>query len=194
MSIRSARLGASRRNLYINTRRGSKIDIKQLQATLLSLGASGLDDRDNFGVAKLITMDPPYAFIGTSKVVGIGFRSATLDLSDGSTPPDVLAQFGFDDSWTGVYFPELRLYIAPHGAQDLAFDASATNLLIGIGASSGVTGDFELAIVDQGSGPVKVSARFYDNNGRSYSITKSDDSTATVSIPAHTRMVVDVAG
>jgi hypothetical protein len=166
-----------------------------LLATLLSLGASGLDDRDDLGVAELIQMDPPYAFIGSSKCVGIGFRTATLDLSQGSTPPDVLAQFGYDDSWTGLHFPELRLYVAPHGAQDLAFDASATNLLIGIGASAGITGDFELAIVDQGSGPVKVSARFYDATGRCYSITKSSDgNTATVTIPDHTRMVVDIDG
>jgi large repetitive protein len=166
-----------------------------LKASLRSLGASGLDDQDDFGVAQLITMDPPYAFIGSSKVVGIGFRSATLDLSQGSTPPDVLSQFGYDDSWTGVYLPELRLYIAPRGAQDLAFDASATNLLIGFGASAGVTGDFELAIVDQGSGPVTVSARFYDAAGRSYGITKSaDGKTATVTIPQKTRIAVDIDG
>lgn len=166
-----------------------------LTATLLSFGASGLDDTDDIGVAQLITMDPPYAFIGSSKTVGIGFRSATLDLSDGSTPPDVLAQFGYDDSWTGLYLPELRLYIAPQGAENLAFDASATNLLIGFGASAGVTGDFELQIVDQGSGDVHVSARFYDDNGQSYGITKTGDgSTATVTLPKKTRMAVDIDG
>ena len=128
-------------------------------------------------------------------VVGIGFRTAMLDLSDGSTPPDVLAQFGFDDSWTGIYLPELRIYIAPEGAQDLAFDASATNLLIGIGASAGITGDFEFTIVDQGSGPVTVSARFYDATGNCYGITKqADGNSATVTIPDHTRMVVDIDG
>ena len=166
-----------------------------LTATLLSLGASGLDDQDDFGVADLITMDPPYAFIGPSDVVGFGFRTAMLDLSDGSTPPDVLAQFGFDDSWTGLYLPEIRIYVAPEGAQDLAFDASATDLLIGIGASAGITGDFELAVVDQGSGPVTVSARFYTASGRCYGITKSaDGKSATVTIPDQTRMVVDIDG
>ena len=164
-------------------------------ATLLSLGASGLDDQADFGVADLITMDPPYAFIGSSDCVGIGFRTAMLDLSDGSTPPDVLAQFGFDDSWTGIYLPELRIYIAPEGAQDLAFDASATNLVIGIGASAGITGDFEFTIVDQGSGPVTVSARFYDATGNCYGITQqADGNSATVTIPDHTRMVVDIDG
>jgi large repetitive protein len=179
--------------IKVRLSQGSKLG-DPLQAALLSLGASGLDDRDDFGVAQLVTMDPPYAFVGPSKIVGFGFRSATLDLSDGSTPPDVLAQFGYDDSWTGLYLPELRLFIAPHGAQDLAFDGSATNLLIGFGASAGVTGDFELGIVDQGSGEIKVSARFYDANNRAYGITKTSDTTATVSLPARTRLVVDIDG
>jgi large repetitive protein len=166
-----------------------------LTATLLSLGAGGLDDQDDIGVADLITMDPPYAFIGPWADVGIGFRTATLDLSQGSTPPDVLAQFGYDDSWMGVYLPELRLYYRRDGALDLAVDGSATNLLIGIGPSAGVTGDFELAVVDQGSGPVTVSARFYDANQRCYGITKlADGQTATVAIPDHTRMVIDIDG
>ena len=166
-----------------------------LTATLLSLGASGLDGQDDIGVADLITMDPPYAFIGPWYTVGIGFRTAILDLAQGSTPPDVLAQFGFDDSWMGLYLPELRVYVRPNGAQDLAVDGSATNLLIGFGSSAGVTGDFELAVIDQGSGPVTVSARFYDANQRCYGITKSaDGQTATVAIPDHTRMVIDIDG
>jgi hypothetical protein len=165
-----------------------------LVATLLSAGASGLDDQSAGG--ELITMDPPYAFFGPSKAIGMGFRSATLDLSQGSTPPDVLAQFGYDDSWTGLYFPELRLYVSPPGGQDVALDFSATNLLIGIGPDSGgLTGDFEYDVVDQGSGPVKVSARFYDDSGRCYGITPTADSlNATVTIPNHTRMVVDIDG
>ncbi|MEO6909891.1 MAG: hypothetical protein ABI158_03080, partial [Edaphobacter sp.] len=165
-----------------------------LVATLLSAGASSLDDTDDLGVAELITMDPPYAFIGSSSCVGFGFRSATLDLSNNSTPPDVLSQFGYDENWTGLYLPEVRLYIAPNGAENLAFDAGARNLLIGIGASAGITGDFDLEIVDQGSGAVKVSARFYDSAGFCYAITRIDDATATVALPEHTRMVVDIDG
>src|SRR6185437_8497420 len=103
-----------------------------------------------------------------------------------------LAQFGFDDSWTGLYLPELRIYVAPKGATGLACDASATNLLIGVGASAGLTGDFEVAIVDQGSGPVKVSARFYDAKDNYDAITLQEDNNTTVTIPDHTRMVVDI--
>ncbi|RZU39140.1 hypothetical protein [Edaphobacter modestus] len=165
-----------------------------LNATLLSAGASGLDDPGDIAVAELIKMDPPYAFIGPSQMVGFGFRSGTLDLSDQSTPPDVLSQFGFDESWTGLYLPEIRLFIAPHGARDFAVDAGVENLLIGIGASSGITGDFSLQVLDQGAGPLKMGARFYDGDQRGYGIVKTSDTTATVQLPAQSRIVADVEG
>ncbi|HMF97007.1 MAG TPA: hypothetical protein VKE96_22060, partial [Vicinamibacterales bacterium] len=165
-----------------------------ITATLLSAGASGLDDPGDIAVAELIRMDPPYAFIGPSQVVGFGFRSGTLDLSDQSTPPDVLSQFGFDESWTGLYLPEIRLFIAPHGARDFAVEAGVENLLIGIGASHGVTGDFELNVIDQGAGPLKLGARFYDGDQRGYGIVRTSDDAATVQLPNQSRMVVDVEG
>lgn len=165
-----------------------------LIATVLSAGASSLDASEDGGVAQLVSMDPPYAFIGPSKVVGFGFRSATLDLSDGSTPPDVLSQFGFDESWTGLYLPEIRLFIAPHGADDFAVDAGARNLLIGIGASAGITGDFDLEVINQGSGTLTLGARFYDAGNRSFAITPTGDNTARVALPPHSRMIVDVDG
>jgi hypothetical protein len=164
-----------------------------LTVQLLSLGATGLDDPGDLGVAQLVTMDPPYAFIGPSKIVGFGFRSATLDLSTGSTPPDILSQFGFDESWTGLYLPEIRLFVAPHGADDFAVDAGARNLLIGFGASAGITGDFDLEVIDQGTGKLNLGVRFYDVSGRSYAITRGNG-TATVSVPAQTRLVVDIDG
>jgi hypothetical protein len=165
-----------------------------ITATLLSAGASGLDDPGDIAVAELIKMDPPYAFIGSSQVVGFGFRSGTLDLSDQSTPPDVLSQFGFDEAWTGLYLPEIRLFVAPNGARDFAVEAGVENLLIGIGSSSGVTGDFSLQVLDQGAGPLKMGARFYDGDQRGYGIVRTSDTDATVQLPDHSRMVADVEG
>ena len=165
-----------------------------LQAELLSLGASGLDDPGDLAVAELITMSPPYAFIGSTNSVGFGFRSGILDLSDNSTPPAVLEKFGFDPSWTGLYLPEITLFVAPEGAQDLAVSASAYDLLIGFGQSSGITGDFEAIMLNQGDGGLELSARFYDASGRGYGITKLNDTSATVQLPERTRMIVDVEG
>lgn len=123
-----------------------------------------------------------------------GFRSGTLDLSDGSTPPDVLVQFGFDESWTGLYLPEIRLFIAPNGAQDFAIDAGVENLLIGIGVSSGITGDFSLQVLDQGTGPMRLGARFYDADQRGYGLVRTSDTMGTVALPERSRMVVDIEG
>src|SRR5690606_35521359 len=133
-----------------------------LDVSLLSLGVSGLDDPGALDAAEMITMEPPYAFIGTSRVVGFAFRSAFLDLSDGYTPPEVLEQFGFDERWTGLFLPEIRLFFAPKGAADFAVNAGLENLLIGLGDSSGITGDFDLAIINQGSGDLTLGVRFFD--------------------------------
>ncbi|SDX40905.1 DUF6603 domain-containing protein [Marinobacter mobilis] len=165
-----------------------------LDVSLLSLGVSGLDDPGDMAAAELITMEPAYAFIGSGRVVGFAFRSAFLDLSDGYTPPEVLDQFGFDDAWTGLYLPEIRLFFAPNGAEDFAVNAGVENLLIGLGDSSGITGDFDLAIINQGSGELTLSARFFDQQGRAIGITRLNDTTAEVRLPATTRLLVDVVG
>ena len=168
----------------------------QLTFDLVSAGTSGLDDPGDIGVAELISMTPPYAFIGgpSDRIVGFGFRKAVLDLSNNSTPPEVVAKFGFGDDWGGLYLPEARIFISPHGAQDLAIEAGVQDLLIGFGDSSGVSGDFELAVIDQGHGDLVLSARFFDADNKAYGIERLSPTTARVSLPAQTRMVIDVQG
>ena len=165
-----------------------------LDVSIASLGVSGIDDPGDIAAAELITMTPPYAFIGDGRVVGIGFRSAVLDLADGYTPPAVLEQFGFDESWTGLYLPEIRLFLAPSGMEDFAVDAGVRNFLIGLGRSSGVTGDFELMVINQGSGTLSLSARFFDGDGRAIGITRLSDTLAEVILPERTRMIIDIVG
>lgn len=165
-----------------------------LDVSIASLGVSGIDDPGDIAAAELITMDPPYAFIGDGRVVGFGFRSATLDLADGYTPPAVLDQFGFDESWTGLYLPEIRLFVAPNGMEDFAVDAGVRNFLIGLGQSHGITGDFELMVINQGSGTLQLSARFFDGDGRAIGITRLSATTAEVALPERSRMIIDIVG
>lgn len=165
-----------------------------LDISMTSFGVEGLDDPADLGVVDLVRMEPPYAFLGSSHTVGIGFRGATLDLSRQSTPPEILDQFGFGESWTGLHFPELRLFVAPNGLEDFAVSASAENLLIGWGAEPGVTGDFGVAVINQGDGALRVSARFVDAGGTLYGITRTGDATAVAQIPVTATLVVDVEG
>lgn len=168
----------------------------QLTFDLVSAGVSSLDDPGDIGVAELLSMTPPYAFIGGDydRVFGIGFRSATLDLSNDSTPPAVMQKAGVGDDWKGLYLPEVRIFIAPEGARDFAFEAGANELLIGFGASGGIWGDFEAALINQGSGELKLGARFFDVAGKAYGIERVDATHANARIPAQTRTVVDVVG
>jgi hypothetical protein len=166
-----------------------------LRVEFTSAGAESLDDPGDIGVAELISMDPPYAFVGgdDDRAVGIGLRSATLDLSGGSTPPALKDKAGVGDDWTGIYLPDARIFVAPTADRGLAFDVGAKELLIGLGKTAGLWGDFEAVLVNQGSTDFTISARFADEGGKLYAIT-GDGVHATAMLPQKTQMVVDVAG
>jgi hypothetical protein len=168
----------------------------QLRFDIVSFGTEGLDDPGDIGEAELIAMTPPYAFIGgpSDREVGIGFRKAVLDLSSNATPPEIISKFGFGDDWSGLYLPEVRIFVAPNGAQDLAIEAGVQDLLIGFGATHGISGDFELAVIDQGHGDLTLSARFFDADGHAYGIEQLSPTTARVILPGQTRMVIDIQG
>ena len=168
----------------------------QLHFELVSMGASSLDDPGDFGVAELISMNPPYAYIGgaSDHVVGIGFRSATLDLSSDWTPPALKDKAQVGDDWTGLYLPEVRLFVSPDGLRNFAFECGAQQLLIGLGQTGGIWGDFEVGLVNQGSGAVKIQPRFAAPSGRVFGVTPGGANRATVRLPDSTRLIVDVVG
>jgi hypothetical protein len=83
-----------------------------------------------------VTMQPPLALIGQGTVLGFGFDQAILKL-DGPEEPQVQA-------------PSVQLFISPPAIQALQMHGNADNLLIGLGADSGISGDFTLA-QDQGA-------------------------------------------
>ena len=171
-----------------------------LRFELVSAGATQLEDPADIGVAELITMQPPYAFIGdrNNRTLGIGFRSATLDLSAESTPAAILNKASVGDDWTGLYLPEVRVFFAPGGARDFAIEAGARELLIGFGDNDGFWGDFDAALVNQGSGELKLTARFIDAQGKQYGVEGNGDisnpSLGRARVPQRTLMVVDVSG
>ena len=168
----------------------------QLRFELVSMGVSSLDDPGDFGVAELISMNPPYAYIGgaSDHVVGIGFRSATLDLSSDWTPPALKDKAQVGDDWTGLYLPEVRLFVSPDGLRNFAFECGAQQLLIGLGQTGGIWGDFEVGLVNQGSGAVKIQPRFAAPSGRVFGVTPAGANRATVRLPDSTRLIVDVVG
>ncbi|WP_321949328.1 hypothetical protein [Paraburkholderia sp. J10-1] len=165
----------------------------QLIANFTGAGVESLDDPGDTEVSELISMQPPYALIdGTS--FGFAFRSATLDLSSVSTPPALLEKCGVGDDWIGLYLPEARIFIAPDGLRDLAFEAGVKELLIGFRPQDGLWGDFEAALVNQGSSTIEIGARFIDSTGRVIGIETVSANVANAWLPAATTLIVDASG
>src|SRR5690606_29204632 len=104
---------------------------------------------------------------------------------------------GIGDDWTGLYLPEARIFISPNGLRNLAFECGAQELLIGVGPSSGIWGDFEAALVQQGSGKLILNPRF-DGGGRSYRVERGAETggviQATAQVPEQSTLIIDVSG
>ena len=163
-----------------------------LNFILDSWGAETIDDPADTGEAQLIQMLPPYALVGDTGTFGFGFDKAVLDLSDNHTPPELLSQYGVGDNWQGVYLPDLRVFVAPSGAQGLAVDVSAHDLLIGVGQSQGVSGDFEVDVVNLNTKP-RLRVVFYDPANTVISADQQHGVVA-VALPKNCSLVVDVQG
>jgi hypothetical protein len=166
--------------------------IGQLDFVLDSWGAETIDDPDDTGEAQLLQMIPPYALTDDQGTFGFGFDKAILDHSDDHTPPELLSQYGVGDDWQGVYVPDLRIFVAPHGASGLAVDVSAHDLLIGLWQSHGVSGDFEIDVINQNTKP-RLQVIFYDQSNTVISADQQQGY-AAVALPQDCSMVVDVQG
>jgi large repetitive protein len=170
-----------------------------LVLSFVSAGVSGLDDPGSVDVSQFISMDPPYAYLGGEKdrAVGIGFRSATLDLDGDWTPPALRDKAGVGDDWTGLYLPEVRFFVAPDGLRNLAFECGAQELLIGLGRTTGIWGDFDAALVQQGGGDLRILPRF-DADNHTYGVTPAGTANGimnvTARVPEKSTLIIDVAG
>ena len=141
-------------------------------------------------------MEPPHALIGPGTTLGFMFRTAVLDLSDASNPgpakPPPPNARSLPADWQGIWIPEARFFVAPHGLDDLAVAAGVEDLWIGIGGHYGVTGTFELDVVNRGEAPT-IRARYHDAAGR-WIGTEGTAPDLTVELPERTTLVVDASG
>ena len=172
----------------------------QLVLSFVGAGVSSLDDPGSVEVSQFISMEPPYAYVGgaTDRAFGIGFRSATLDLDGDFTPPALRDKAGVGDDWTGLYLPEVRVFVAPDGLRNLAFECGAQELLIGLDKTTGVWGDFEAALVQQGGDDLRILPRF-ELGDKTFGVTlgKYDGDNvlqATARVPQASILIVDVSG
>jgi large repetitive protein len=164
---------------------GSGLDVDLVSAaTAAPTGPPAADPADLY---EFVRMEPAHALVGPGDVVGFAFRTAVLDLSGDTTPPGSPA-LGAPGEWKGLWLPEARLFVAPNGLEGFAVSGGVRDLWIGFGEHAGVTGLFELEMVNRGSDPV-VRVRFQDAAGRWYAGDAAD-----VQLPERTTVYVDANG
>lgn len=161
---------------------GGSVGVKLLSA---STGGPPVDE-----IYEFVRMEPPYALVGPSDVVGFAFRTAVLDLSGtagpSGVPPTARAMPG---DWQGFFLPEARLFVSPNGVQGLAVSAGVRDMWIGLGAHAGVTGVFEAEVVNRGGNPT-IACRFQTDAGEYI----ADPGGGAAQLPEHSTLYVDTGG
>ncbi|WP_347754332.1 hypothetical protein [Agrococcus sp. ProA11] len=156
------------------------------------LGAS--TDDDDPGPERLyefIQMVPPYALSGPDATFGFAFRSAVLDMSETETPSSPGADvISLPDDWQGLWLPEARIFVAPDGLQGIAVSAGVRDLYVGIGDSDGLSGEFQVEVVNRGGAPT-LGLRIHTPNGELIPIAA--DATSAEA-PAGSTIVADANG
>ncbi|HWS87548.1 MAG TPA: hypothetical protein VN282_11330 [Pyrinomonadaceae bacterium] len=98
---------------------------------LKSWGSGGFDAPADMAAGELVRMEPPLT-IHESGRVGFGIDQIILDLSETSTPPEILKHFGTDEEWTGLYLKNLQFFYADE-SKEFAFNACVSDALISFG-------------------------------------------------------------
>jgi large repetitive protein len=156
--------------------------VKLVSATTVP-GSTGTEN-----VYQFCRMDPPHALVGPGGVFGFSFSTAELYL--GADPPNLpAAARGTPSPWSGLYLPDVHVYVAPDGMQSIALAAGVRDLYIGFGEHSGVTGEIDAEVVNRGASPA-ISLSFIDDSGRSQQIGATD---TTAAVASHGHLVVLLA-
>lgn len=93
-----------------------------------SWGSGGFDAPADLGVGELIRMEPPIAMHESGRFA-FGVDQVLLDLSQDSTPPQILEYFGTDEAWTGLFIKAIRVYYTDE-AKQWGFTFGVDNALI----------------------------------------------------------------
>lgn len=116
------------------------------QVQFAGWGINSMDEGGDGAEGEMISMKPALC-LHSSGTVGFGLEKIILDLSKDFTPAEILENnFGVGDDFTGLWIPQVRLFIAPAGMRGYAFDTWAKDMLIDF--DKGLSGEFGIEVVN----------------------------------------------
>jgi|GEM_PF-2993141 len=175
------------------------------QVQFVGWGINSLDEGGDTAAREMISMTPGLC-LHSSGTVGFGLEKIILDLSTNFTPAEILENnFGVGDDFTGLWIPEVRLFIAPSGMRGYAFDTWAKDMLIDF--DQGLSGEFGIELVNgaanaklevqticfQGSEARNVTAQGADQTATNAGVTSVTRNTR-VSVAANGKIHVRIRG
>ncbi|MBE7169245.1 MAG: hypothetical protein INR73_01560 [Williamsia sp.] len=138
-------------------------NLNNTQVNFKNWGTNSLDDANDNAAGELVSMVPALC-LHSSGIVGFGVEKVVMDLSTQFTPPEILeSNFGVGDEFTGLWFPEVRLFVAPAGLKGLAVDTWAKDMLIDF--NQGLSGEFGIEVVN-GAGDAKLAVQLLLYQGK----------------------------
>jgi hypothetical protein len=158
-----------------------------------SWGDPGFDAPNDLAEGELATMDPPLA-IHSSGRVAFGIDQIIVDLSEDSTPPEILDHFGTDQSFEGVYCKALQVYYTDSN-KDFALNFAVRDALISFKGEVSLEAELDLLFADAA---FDVQITMYDGNkklGVNPGTKSGNEYTGgSATVPPNVVMYVQVAG
>src|SRR3569623_1262948 len=158
-----------------------------------SWGNPGFDAPNDHLEGELGTMDPPLA-VHSSGRVAFGIDTLIIDLSEDSTPPEILDHFGTDESFEGVYCKALQVYYADAN-KDFALNFAVRDALISFKGEVSLEAELDLLFADA---PFAVTVTMF-NGKQSISVNPGTASGYTwaggsATVPPNVAMYLQIAG
>jgi hypothetical protein len=137
---------------------------------LASWGDPGFDSPNDLSEGELASMDPPLA-VHESGRVAFGIDEIIVDLSENSTPAEILDHFGADQSFEGVYVKALQVYYTDKD-KDFAINIAIRDALISFAGQVSLEAELDV-LIDKT--PFEVEIRMYDGK-KPVSVNEGTDS------------------
>jgi hypothetical protein len=135
-------------------------DIKTgLGFSVASWGNAGFDSANDLAEGEVGSMDPPLALHKSGRVA-FGIDTVVLDLSENSTPAEILDYFGTDESFTGLYIKALQVYYTDEN-KEFALNFAARDALISFAGQVWLEAELDLLF---GGAPFRVNVTAFDGN------------------------------